>query len=170
MVEEVGSLREDIYHAPEEVIEDRPITAGDYVKMKSGGATGQVESIDRKRVVVLMGEMRMTIKLRDLELARTPLEVKSTKSVHADIDYVARFDSKIDIRGMRYAEAMKVVEEFVDQAILADAINLRILHGKGNGSLREVVKNKLREYNLTMEVSHPAANEGGDGVTLVNFL
>lgn len=171
LVEEVTDLREDIYHVPpEEVIEDRPIVVGDYVKMKSGGATGEVANIDRKNATVLMGEMRMTIKLRDLELARQPLDIRSTKSVHADVDYVAKFESKIDIRGMRYAEAMKVVEEFVDQAILADAMNLRILHGKGNGSLREVVRKKLREYNLTMEVSHPPANEGGDGVTLVSFL
>lgn len=171
LVEQVGELREDIYHAPEEetTIEDRPIQVGDYVKMKSGGATGQIDSIDRKNAIVLMGEMRMTIKLRDLQLARTPLDVRSKKSVHSDVDYAAKFDSKIDIRGMRYAEALKVVEEFVDQAILADVSNLRIVHGKGNGSLREAVKKKLREYKMTMQITHPEAREGGDGVTLVLF-
>ncbi len=170
LVEEVVDLREEIYHPQEEVIEDKPIEVGDYVKMKSGGATGKVDSIDRKNAVVLMGAMRMTIKLRDLEQARTPLDIRSTKSVKADIDYVAKFDSKIDIRGMRYIEAVKVIEEYVDQAILADVNNLRIVHGKGNGSLREAVKKKLREYNVAMEVSHPAPKEGGDGVTLVNFM
>ena len=111
----------------------------------------------------------MTVKVRDLELAGAPLVIQSRQSIHSDIDYAARFDSKIDIRGMRYEEAMKVIEEFVDQAILADVSSLRILHGKGNGSLRGAVKKKLREYKLEMEVYHPAPDAGGDGVTLVNF-
>jgi DNA mismatch repair protein MutS2 len=70
---------------------------------------------------------------------------------------------------MRYEEATKVIEEFVDQAILADVSNLRIVHGKGNGSLRDAVKRKLREYRIEMEVYHPPAEQGGDGVTLVNM-
>jgi len=139
------------------------------VRLKTGGATGEIESIDRKNAIVIMGGMRMTVKLRDLQLAKTPLSIRSTQSVHSDVDYAARFDSKIDIRGMRYVEAVKVIEEFVDQAILADASSLRIVHGKGNGSLRKAVKKKLREYNVPMEISHPEAEAGGDGVTLVQF-
>ena len=167
--EQVGDLREDIYHPETEVIEDRPLEVGDHVRLKTGGATGEIESIDRKNAIVIMGGMRMTVKLRDLQLAKTPLSIRSTQSVHSDVDYAARFDSKIDIRGMRYVEAVKVIEEFVDQAILADASSLRIVHGKGNGSLRKAVKKKLREYNVPMEISHPEAEAGGDGVTLVQF-
>ncbi|MEL7221459.1 MAG: Smr/MutS family protein, partial [Bacteroidota bacterium] len=167
--DQVGDLREEIYHPDAIEQEDRPIQVGDFVRLKAGGATGEVESIDRKNATLLMGGMRMTAKLRDLQLAQTPLSVKSTKSVHQDIDYAARFDSKIDIRGMRYEEASKVIEEFVDQAILADVSSLRIVHGKGNGSLRDAVKRKLREYKIDMEVSHPPAEQGGDGVTLVKM-
>lgn len=166
---QVGGLREEIYHPDEVLKEERPLKVGDFVKLKSGGATGEVDAIDRKNAMIIMGGMRMTVKLRDLQLAKTPLEIKTNQSVHSDVDYAARFESKIDIRGMRYAEAMKVVEDFVDQALLADVSNLRIVHGKGNGSLREAVKKKLREYNMTMEIYHPAAEAGGDGVTLINL-
>lgn len=167
--EQVGGLREEIYHPEQTALEDRPLQVGDFVKLKTGGATGEIESIDRKNAVMIMGGMRMTVKLRDLQLAKTPLNIQPTQSVHSDVDYAARFDSKIDIRGMRYVEAVKVIEEFVDQALLADVSNLRIVHGKGNGSLREAVKKKLREYNVPMEIYHPAADAGGDGVTLVDF-
>lgn len=167
--EEVGDLREDIYHPESTPVEDRPLQIGDFVKLRSGGATGEIESIDRKNAVVILGGMRMTVKLRDLQLASTPLSIRSTQSVHSNVDYAARFDSKIDIRGMRYVEAVKVIEEFVDQAILADASSLRIVHGKGNGALRKAVKKKLREYNVPMEITHPEAEAGGDGVTLVHF-
>lgn len=167
--EKVGALREEIYH-PEVVPDaDRPIQSGDFVRLRSGGAIGEVESVDRKNAIVIMGGMRMTVKLRDLQLASTPLDIRTTQSVHSDVDYAARFDNKIDIRGMRYAEAVKVIEEFVDQALLADASSLRIVHGKGNGALRDAVRRKLREYKVPMEVNHPEAEAGGDGVTLVQF-
>lgn len=169
IVEEVSELREDIYHPDTFEAEDRPIQVGDFVRLKSGGATGEVESIDRKNAIIHMGGMRMTVKVRDLESAKTPLDIRATKSVYADVDYTARFESKIDIRGMRYAEAVKVIEDFVDQAMLADVNNLRIVHGKGNGSLRDAVKRKLKEYNLKMTISHPPADAGGDGVTLIEF-
>ena len=169
LAEQVGGLREEIYHPDHIPAAERPIQVGDFVRLKSGGATGEVDSVDRKNAIVLMGGMRMTVKVRDLELAGAHLVIQSRQSVHSDIDYAARIDSKIDIRGMRYEEAMKVIEEFVDQAILANVGSLRILHGKGNGSLREAVKKKLREYNIEMEIYHPTPDAGGDGVTLVNF-
>ncbi|RMF00551.1 MAG: endonuclease MutS2, partial [Bacteroidetes bacterium] len=171
LAEEVTGLREDVYHGPvtAKSTADKPIQVGDHVKMRSGGATGEVVDIDKKYATVLMGEMRMRIKLRDLVAAKTPIDVNAAKSIHSDVDYAARFDNKIDIRGMRYVEAIKVVEEFVDQAILANVTDLRIVHGKGNGALRKAVQQKLREYRLDMEITHPPAEQGGDGVTLVRF-
>ena len=81
----------------------------------------------------------------------------------------AGFQSKLDIRGMRLEEALKIVEEFVDHALLTSANNLRIVHGKGNGVLRKAVRMKLKEYNLPMAISHPEPELGGDGVTLVEI-
>jgi len=171
LAEEVTGLREDIYYEPKKKeAKQGKIEQGDFVKLKTGGATGTVESIDRNKAVVLMGDMRMTIKLRDLQHAKAPLEVQNTKSIKSDtIDQTTAFQSKIDIRGMRYDEALKVVEEFVDQALIANASNLRIVHGKGNGVLRKAVKKKLREYNVEMDIYHPAQEQGGDGVTLVDL-
>ena len=115
-----------------------------------------------------MGQMRMTIKLRDLQHARAPLEVQSTRSVQADMAaQAAGFESKLDIRGMRYDEALKVVEDFVDQALISNTNHLQIVHGKGNGVLRKAVRKKLKEYNVPMDIRHPEQQQGGDGVTLI---
>ncbi len=117
-----------------------------------------------------MGDMRLTIKLLDLQHSNEPLEINSRASVQTDtIDQSAGFQSKIDIRGMRMDEAMRVVEAFVDQAIMIGANNLRILHGKGDGTLRKAVRMKLREYHFPMDIKHPESSEGGDGVTLVTL-
>ncbi|MCO6490650.1 MAG: endonuclease MutS2 [Phaeodactylibacter sp.] len=169
--EEVGGLREEIYYQPVAKEEKhKAIQVGDFVKLRTGGATGTVESIDRNKAVVTMGQMRMTIKLRDLQHARAPLEVQSSRSVQADtVAQTATFESKLDIRGMRYDEALKVVEDFVDQALISNTPSLQIVHGKGNGILRNAVRKKLKEYNVDMDIWHPEQQQGGDGVTLVEI-
>lgn len=174
IAEEVNDLREKIYYQPEikpTAVEEKPIQVGDFVKLRTGGATGKVESMDKKKAVVWVGDLKMTIKLRDLQLAKEPLEIRSTKSIHTgQISNASGFQSKIDIRGMRMEEAMKMVEDFVDRALIANSSNLRIVHGKGNGVLRKVVRQKLREYyNVEMNIRHPEAELGGDGVTLIEI-
>ena len=64
---------------------------------------------------------------------------------------------------------MQQLQEFFDQALIAGKINLEILHGKGDGTLKRIVKQKLKEYNLPMQISHPAPDAGGDGITLVHI-
>jgi DNA mismatch repair protein MutS2 len=146
------------------------IQPGDFVKMRSGGATGTVESVGKNSAIVIIGQMRMTVKLRDLEHARAPLDVQSSVSIQSDtISQNAGFDNKLDIRGMTPQDALKVVEDFMDRALLTSANQLRIVHGKGSGVLRNTVKEKLREYRELKSVYHPASDEGGDGVTLIEL-
>ena len=67
-------------------------------------------------------------------------------------------------------EALRVLERFVDNALLSSAVSLRILHGKGDGILRKTVKQKLREYGGSIgRMYHPEADGGGDGVTVVEL-
>ncbi len=146
------------------------IQPGDFVKMRSGGATGTVESVGKNSAIVIIGQMRMTVKLRDLEHAREPLDVQSSVSIKSDtISQNAGFDNKLDIRGMTPQDALKVVEDFMDRALLTSANQLRIVHGKGSGVLRSTVKEKLREYRALKSVYHPASDEGGDGVTMIEL-
>jgi len=172
LVEEVKDLREDIYYEPpKKKASYKPITTGDFVKFKTGGATGYVESVEKDKAVVQMGEMRMTIPIRDLQQANEPLEQQKSRSVKTEtVPEAAGFQNKMDIRGMRYDEALRTVEEFVDQALMSSASKLEIVHGKGTGVLRQAVRKKLREYNISMDIRHPEPEMGGDGVTLVEIL
>lgn len=169
--QDVTELREEVYHEPDTPQRKKgPIQVGDFVKLKTGGSTGTVESIDKKNAVVQMGAMRMTVKLRDLQHAGEPLEVKDKKSVYTEVlERNAKFENRIDIRGMRFEEALSTVEALVDEALINGTTNLRILHGKGSGALRKAVRQKLREYNIDMSISHPSPEHGGDGVTLVDL-
>ena len=147
----------------------RPLVPGDFVRLRAGGSTGRLESVKGTKGVVIMGEMRLTVALRDLLPAAEPIQQVSTIS-STDVQRVADFDAKIDLRGMSKDEAMNVLEKFVDNALLTNANNLRILHGKGDGILRKVVRQKLREYGGSVSnLYHPEDDAGGNGVTIVEL-
>ncbi|HMO40270.1 MAG TPA: Smr/MutS family protein [Saprospiraceae bacterium] len=167
--EEVATIVEEVYHEPAKVGKKDPIKEGDFVRLITGSATGRVEAVDKKQAVVLIGDMRMTVKLRDLEQAKEPLDVNAARSVQTDVSYASAFQPRLDIRGLRPEEALKVLEDFFDQALMTNSNHLRILHGKGSGVLRNTVRTKLREYNVPMHISHPHPEFGGDGITLVEF-
>lgn len=165
----VSDLREDLYYQPTGKPE-KTIVVGDYVKLKTGGVTGKVESIKKGKAIITMGLMKMTANVRDLQPANEPLDINKKRSVKMDVASSAdKFESKLDLRGLRRDEALQILEGFVDNALVSNATHLRILHGKGNGVLRTAVKQKLKEYNSVNKISHPENNDGGDGVTIVEF-
>ena len=169
LVNDVTDLKEDIYYKEEVGKTQEPIKVGDFVKLKSGGATGKVESISKNKAIILVGALKMTTKLQDLVHAKTPLDINRKKGVQMNTSATATFESKIDLRGLRREDALKTLELYVDKAIISNATTLRIVHGKGDGILRKAVKAKLREYKDVSQVFHPEAKDGGDGVTIVEL-
>ncbi len=148
---------------------DRPIEVGDHVRLKRGGATGEIEKLERNKAVVRMGELRMTANLKDLEAVRSPLKVRSGPSVKRDLrTQEGGFKPEIDVRGFRREEVLQLIQDFVDRGMIENVKSLKILHGKGNGTLRRTVREKLREYK-NIDTHHPPHEQGGDGVTIVEF-
>lgn len=176
LVENVTELNESMYEIPlpthqkGSATKNGPIQNGDFVKMRTGSAIGKVLSVDRKKAIVEMGQIRMTVKLRDLIHANEPLDVNKSPGVKTDtLSNGANFESKLDIRGMTMTDAMAIVQDFLDRALLTSVNSLEIIHGKGTGALRNVVRQKLREYREIKSIYHPAQQDGGDGVTIVEF-
>ncbi len=168
--EKVNELREDVYYKPTEKYKDKPLEVGDFVKLRTGGGAGKIEIIKKDKAVVVMGLMKMTTKLRDLIHANAPLELNKQNSVTMDtMDGGPTFESKIDLRGLTIEESLKLMEAFVDKALVSSATQLRIVHGKGTGALRKAVRRKLKEYKDLGDVYHPKREEGGDGVTIVEM-
>ncbi|MCC7244694.1 MAG: Smr/MutS family protein [Saprospiraceae bacterium] len=148
----------------------RPLAEGDYVRLRAGGAIGRIEQIKGQKASVLMGGITVQARLSDLQPAAAPIQQTSNISL-TDVQRAASFDAKIDLRGMAKDEAMRVLEKFVDNALMSDASSLRILHGKGDGILRKVVRQKLREYGSSIgSLYHPPQDDGGDGVTIVDLV
>ena len=147
----------------------RPLQAGDFVRLRAGGATGRIDSIKGGKAVVTMGGLQVIVGVRELLPVAEPAQSLSS-GTNTDIQQAAAFESKIDIRGMSKEEALRVLEKFVDNALLSNASVLRILHGKGDGVLRKVVRHKLKEYGGNVSnVYHPEQEFGGEGVTIVEL-
>ena len=98
------------------------------------------------------------------------LSSQLSRGTRSTIDsHIQNFKQDLDVRGMRGDEALNAVTYFIDDAILAGVPRVRILHGKGNGILRQL----LRQYLHTVpNVTHYADEHvqfGGAGITVVDL-
>ena len=165
--EKIEYIREDIYQKYEEN-ENGVIEVGSEVRLRNGGMVGLVREIKKKEAVVELEHITLNVKIRDLVLVINNIELNKSKSIKTDIiKKHAFFEPKLDIRGMRYEDALQVLQDFMDQALIENAQEVEIIHGKGFGVLRKAVKNKLKEYPSISEMRYGDAKGGGDGVTIV---
>jgi len=81
----------------------------------------------------------------------------------------AKFSVKLDVRGMRAEETLKILENYIDEAILLGIRQVSILHGKGNGILRHVIRQFLSKQKEIARFYDEAIERGGDGITIVEF-
>lgn len=167
--ENVDSLRSDIDRRMDEKVTGK-IKEGSEVKLRGSSTTGLVESIKGKDAVVIVGNMRLNMKIRDLEELVTAIEKPQVVTVSTNmITRQTHFDAKLDIRGMRHEEALAMIEGFMDRALMSNSNMLEIIHGKGTGVLKQVVRQKLRTYRDIKNVRSAEDYQGGDGVTIVEL-
>ena len=157
---------------------ERPLATGDAVRMKGQTAVGSILEIQGKQAVVAFGTIKSTVATERLErvdqaaLKRATARSATFLSAHtADAMHEKRlqFRQEIDLRGMRGDEALQAVAYFIDDAIQVGADRVRILHGTGNGILRQLI----RQYLPTVPgVAHFADEDirlGGAGITVVDL-
>jgi len=163
----IKSINTDLSaHAKRDV--NREWEVGDPVRI--GGAThsGRIERMDKKSATVIVGQLRMTVPLKDLEPAGEPIVINPTVSVKSNVSKQSGFNTLLDLRGMRAQDADSLMEKFMDNALVAGANLLRIVHGKGTGALKRMVDQKLREYPV-VHIDQPVDQHGGSGVTIVTL-
>ncbi|MDC0230907.1 Smr/MutS family protein [Aureispira] len=169
LLQDLDLVKENIYETYAKTDKGK-IEEGSYVKLRSGGGMGIVKEIKRKEAIVEMGNLHLMVKLRDLELVKNPILTHQKAMVKTDVlNKSSHFEPNIDIRGMRYEDALDRIQEFIDNALVASVNEVKIIHGKGSGALRKLVSKKLKEYTNINRSYHPESNQGGDGVTIVVF-
>ncbi len=147
-----------------------PILVGSRVYIRSLDQKGVVESLDGGQAEVQMGNMRVRADVEDLEPTGEEVrEGRETTSTVRKPKDVSSPGTELDLRGQRVDEALRNLEYYLDRAYVAGLPWVRIIHGKGTGRLRSAVRKELKTHPQVDEFERGDLNEGGDGVTVVNF-
>ena len=165
---EIQSISDDVFKIEAEKVKDLKI--GQFVKLRKGGEPGKVVAIGNKKVKLEIGLMQFEVPRNELVYSNQPIELKP-KSINLDTLNINQSpDTELDIRGYSKMEALDAIQEFIDDALMSNAINnLKVLHGKGTGVLQRTLWSKAKEYKDIKKIWHPAEEFGGRGVTYISF-
>lgn len=127
-----------------------PFNTGDTVRMKGLTSVGTVEKVDGKTATVVFGGIRTKVATSRLEHTEKPVATAAQQAFAVSRETRSVIDNRklnfrqdLDVRGMRGDEALDAVTHFIDDAILVGMPRVRILHGKGNGILRNLIRQYL---------------------------
>ena len=162
--------------APAEAPKPREVEAGSKVRMAGQDMVGVVQSVKGRKAQVAFGQILTTVDRKMLTVVSNSEFREATRPqtartvVSADIS--ARklsFKDHIDVRGMRAAEALDAVQDFIDDALMVGVGSVSILHGKGTGALKEEIRRYLRTVPEVESARDEHADRGGAGITIVTF-
>lgn len=142
---------------------------GDWVKFLDSENIGQVLEIARDNVILAMGDLRSVVKITRVEKISNksvPKEIRKSHSTDLTENF-ATFKTEIDLRGKRGDEAVYEIEKYLDRAVMLGLASLKIIHGKGDGILRKLIRDYLRKYKSVSRIEDEHADRGGDGITFV---
>ncbi|MBN8577686.1 MAG: Smr/MutS family protein [Cytophagales bacterium] len=147
------------------------IEVGASVRLIGQEVSGKVISIKDEVAVVQFGDLRSSVKLKQLvrseQALQNPTSIKA-RSLGVDVmNKQARFITTLDIRGKRVEEVGALVDQFLDDALLLGQAEIKILHGKGEGVLRKVVRDRLKATKGVASFADEHVDRGGDGITVV---
>ena len=171
---------EQLPEAPEKTVTilKGKIKPGDQIRVKGQTTIGEVQSVHKKIVKVIFGNMKTQVALNRLEkigASKQTTNPKNKITVPSQMkglnmnDKMASFSSQLDLRGKRGDVARAEVIRFLDEALMLGISSVRIVHGKGTGILRKIVQEELGITSGIKKISYEHADRGGDGVTIVNF-
>ncbi|MBM3678874.1 MAG: endonuclease MutS2, partial [Actinobacteria bacterium] len=151
-----------------------PITIGSWVKLARLGQIGLVTAVTGDQADLLIGSFKMRAPLADLAPATraerdrvTPRDDYPSYGMSAQLGPLPQ--SQIEIRGWRAEQVGPELDKYLNDAYLSGLPAVRIVHGKGTGVLRQVVRDILASHPLVLSFDVAERREGGDGVTIATL-
>ena len=153
------------------------IDIGDLVRIIGQQTIGEVSAIRDNMVLIFNNAVKLKVPIERLEKITSyddlPKAKENRKKYGSMMDDLlgksATFKTSIDLRGVKAEEALKTVQNYIDDAILLNVGEVRILHGKGTGVLRKVIREYLGTINEIKAYNDAAIEQGGHGITVVRF-
>jgi len=160
-----------------ELEEEPELKPGDKVRITGQITVGDLIEINKKNAVIAFGQLITTLPADQIERVSNNEAKRIEKNRNAGKSRLASglsekrltFKSEIDIRGKRAEEAISIIQEFIDEAIMFNVSQLRILHGKGNGILKEIIRNYLKTEPAISSFKDEHVDFGGAGITVINL-
>ena len=160
------------------VADDAPLQVGDKVRLKDNDMVGEVTQVAAKYISVSVGSIISKIAPGKVERISNQQFKDQTRAtfrpvVQVDSESISRrklaFRPTIDIRGERLNDALEIVMHFIDDATMVGVGQVKILHGKGNGILREEIRKYLKTIPAVASFRDEAVQQGGAGITVVEM-
>lgn len=150
------------------------VKIGDTVKIKDTTEEGVVKKIEKDKVVLLVNGILLHTYLEKLEktinINSKNANKPSNRKLLANLnERYTNFISTIDLRGFRVEEALSMVNKHIDEAMMLNIKDFRILHGKGTGALRLAVRDLLSKNSEIESFNDEALQYGGHGITIVKL-
>ena len=146
------------------------IKIGSPVKLIKYGLIGRVVSMNKNKLIVEESNLKYNVDIS--EVVPMPQAMESNQIVRIKLDSISssqEFKPLLDIRGFRVTDALEAFEIFIDKAILANTKEVKILHGKGSGQLKQAIHKAARSYKFIGGVTHPEESNGGLGVSIMEL-
>lgn len=159
----------------------RPFLVGDNVRLKGQTTIGQIVSVNGRQCLVTFGMIRSNLDMSRIEhVNRAQIRQEAQNNMLGGVhdpsvsDEIRQrrlnFKHEIDLRGMRADEALSAVTLYIDDAMLLDINQVRILHGTGTGALRQAIRTYLSSLKGSVNFHDEHVQFGGAGVTVVEIL
>lgn len=165
------SLTQQVEAPKKETKATETLKEGDRVRIVGQEGSGVILNLQGKNATVQFGLLKSITKLDRLEKITAAVEkeiVARLRSAGINVhEKRTLFNATLDIRGKRVDEVLGILDQFMDTAILLAQGELRILHGKGEGVLRKVVRDHLKGYKEVASIKDEHIERGGDGITVV---
>jgi len=154
------------------------LKAGDMVRIEEMDVSGELLSITEHEAVISFNSVKLRTspeKLVKLSRKDSRKELQqrragSSRSITTDLnEKVTNFKLTIDLRGKRAEEALDEVDKYIDEAILLSIKEINILHGKGDGILRKLIREFLSKQKEVISFNDAPPETGGNGVTKVSL-
>jgi DNA mismatch repair protein MutS2 len=164
-------------------IANRPLSIGEKVILRNLGTEGVVTALDDQEAEIQAGSLRLRVPLDELKrkqaspeeepaqpVKKRPSNSQSSISNQKSSLHLAPSPGlEVDLRGLNSEEALDKLETYLDKAYLAGMPFVRIIHGKGTGKLRQVVREALRGHPQIKSFEEGGDKEGGEGVTVAKL-
>ncbi len=164
---------------PKKTISPKSLRIGDSVKVLSLNLTGTVSTLPNAKgdLFVQMGILRSQVNIKDLEMVEEatisgvgiPQKKEKTGSGKIKMSKSFSVATELNLIGMTTDEAIPALDKYLDDAYLAHLPNVRIVHGRGTGALRNAVHKRLKKLKYVKEFRLGEFGEGDSGVTIVTF-